>query len=142
LALDLLDELTDLGGGGFRLFALNADEGSLVFPIIEKDVENAVGHQRDADDCDEQHDVFGEQASASFYDRRFGRRLLLKVSASGPRSIRGTQILGEIQNPHGEHGIKRWPILSRSPRRVHRIYAHARPRIPSSLNSGAWENGA
>src|SRR6516165_1053133 len=25
---------------------------------------------------------------------------------------------------------------------VHRIYAHARPRIPSSLNSGAWKNGA
>src|SRR3954462_15407530 len=24
---------------------------------------------------------------------------------------------------------------------VHRIYAHARPRIPSSLNSGAWKTG-
>jgi hypothetical protein len=26
LALDLLDELPDLGGGGFRLLALDADE--------------------------------------------------------------------------------------------------------------------
>jgi hypothetical protein len=26
-----------------------------------------------------------------------------------------TQILGEIENAHGEHGIKRWPTLSPSP---------------------------
>src|SRR5262249_41581096 len=41
---------------------------------IEQDVENAVGHQRNTDDCNEQRDVFGEQAPASFCDRRFGRR--------------------------------------------------------------------
>jgi len=29
LALDLLAELSDLGGGGFRLFALDADERRL-----------------------------------------------------------------------------------------------------------------
>jgi hypothetical protein len=44
LALDLLDELTDLGGGGLRLLALDADERGLVLLIIEQDVENAVGH--------------------------------------------------------------------------------------------------
>src|SRR5262249_53474667 len=53
LALDLLDELADLGGGGFRLFALDADERRLVLLIIEQDVENAVGYQRNTDDRDE-----------------------------------------------------------------------------------------
>src|SRR4029077_13676812 len=76
LALDLLDELADLGGGSFRLFALDADQRRLVLLIIEQDVENAVGHQRYTDHRDEQCDVFGEQASASFCDRRFGRRWL------------------------------------------------------------------
>src|SRR5262249_23609638 len=66
LALDLLDELADLGGGGFRLLALDADERRLVLLIIEEDVENTVGYQRDTDDRDEQRDVFGKQASAGF----------------------------------------------------------------------------
>jgi hypothetical protein len=52
LALDLLDELADLGCGSFRLLALNADQGRLVLPIIEQDVENAVGHKGDADHRD------------------------------------------------------------------------------------------
>ena len=60
LALDLLDELADLGGGGFRLFALDADERCLVLLIVEVDVEDAVREQRDADDRNEQRDVFGE----------------------------------------------------------------------------------
>ena len=107
LALDLLDELADLGGGGFRLFALDADERRLVFLIIEQDVENAVGHQRYTDDSDEQRDVLGEQSAAGLYDGTFGRRLLRRVSTSGPWSFRGTQILGEIENAHGEDGIKR-----------------------------------
>jgi len=42
LAFDLLDELADLGGGGFRLLALDADERDLVFPIIEQNVKNAI----------------------------------------------------------------------------------------------------
>ncbi len=42
LALDLLAELPDLGGGGFRLFALDADEGNLVLLVVEVDVENTV----------------------------------------------------------------------------------------------------
>src|SRR5262249_42459801 len=60
LALDLLDELTDLGGGSFRLFALDADERRLVLLIIEQNVENTVGYQRDTYDRDEQRDIFGE----------------------------------------------------------------------------------
>src|SRR5262249_44875620 len=55
------------------------DERGLVFLIIEEDVENAVGQQRDADHRDEQRDVFGEQAAAGFGDRRFGRRWLRRV---------------------------------------------------------------
>ena len=47
LALDLLDELADLGGGGFRLFALDADKRRLVLLIVEEDIENAVGQERD-----------------------------------------------------------------------------------------------
>src|SRR5262249_36589343 len=65
--------------GGFRLFALDADERRLVLLIIEEDAENAIGYQRDADHRDEQRDVFGEQAPASFCDRGFGRRLLRRV---------------------------------------------------------------
>jgi hypothetical protein len=38
LALDLLDELADLGGGSFRLFALDMDERRLVLLVIEQDV--------------------------------------------------------------------------------------------------------
>ena len=45
-----LTELPDLGGGGFRLFALDADERRLVLLIVEVDVENAVREQSDADD--------------------------------------------------------------------------------------------
>src|SRR5262249_46923344 len=81
LALDLLDELTDLGGGGLRLFALDADERHFVLLVIEEDVENAVGYQRDTDARDEQGDVFGKQASAGVCDGGFGRRLLRRVSA-------------------------------------------------------------
>ena len=77
LALDLLDELADLGGGGFRLFALDADERRLMFLVVEVDVENAVREQRDADDRHEQRDIFREQASAGFGDRNVRRRPVL-----------------------------------------------------------------
>jgi len=53
LALDFLDELADLGSGGFRLLPLDADERGLVLLIIEENVENAVGQQCEADDRDE-----------------------------------------------------------------------------------------
>ncbi len=48
LAFDFLDELADLRGGCFRLFALNADQRRLVFQVVEIDLENAVGEERDA----------------------------------------------------------------------------------------------
>src|SRR5262249_18968306 len=79
LALDFLDELPDLGGGGFRLLALDADERDLVLLIIEQDVENAIGYQGNTDHRDEQRDVFGEQSSAGLWDGGFGHRLLRRV---------------------------------------------------------------
>src|SRR5262249_35368654 len=44
-----------------------------------EDVEIAFGQQGNADHRDEQRDVFGEESSASFCDRGFGRRLLRRV---------------------------------------------------------------
>ena len=46
LALDLLDELADLGRRRFRLLVLDADQRRLVLPIIEEDLENSVRQQR------------------------------------------------------------------------------------------------
>ena len=65
LALDLLDELADLGRRGLGLLVLNADQRRLVLAVIEEDLEDAVGQQRDADHRDEQRDVFGEQPAAA-----------------------------------------------------------------------------
>jgi hypothetical protein len=65
LAFDLLDELADLGGGCLRLLLLDPDQRRLVLAIIENDLENAVGQQRDGDDRHEQRDVFGEETAAS-----------------------------------------------------------------------------
>jgi hypothetical protein len=79
LALDLLAELADLGGGGFRLFALDADERSLMFLVVEVDVENAVREQRDTDDRHKQCDVFREQASAGFGEYVRRRPVLLRT---------------------------------------------------------------
>src|SRR5262249_61153417 len=93
LALDLLDELADLGGGGLGLFALDADERGFVLLIIEKDVENAVGQERDADHRDEQRDVFGEQAPAGFGSGNFGWRLRLRAIRRRPRSPPGKKAL-------------------------------------------------
>src|SRR5262249_39799490 len=79
LALDLLDELADLGGGGFRLFALDADERRFVFLIIEEDVKNAVGQQGNAARRAERRGFLVERSSACFCDGGFGRRLLRRV---------------------------------------------------------------
>ena len=64
LALDVLDELADLGGGGLGLLALDAGQRLLVLLIGEPDFEQAVGQQRHADHGDEQRDVFAEQPAA------------------------------------------------------------------------------
>ena len=105
LALDLLDELADLGGGGFRLLALDADERRFVLLIVEEHVENAIGQQSDADHRDEQRDVFGEQAPAGFCDGSFGRRRMRRIGA-GRRPAFPAQARNEIANPHPHHCTK------------------------------------
>jgi len=108
LALDLLDELADLGGGCFRLFALDADERCFVLLIIEEDVENPVGQQGDADHRDEQRNVFGKQTPAGFWNRNFRRRGRLRDL---PRRLwpRGKKSLHEIANPHPGHSTRAMP---------------------------------
>ena len=105
LALNLLDELSDLGGGGFRLFALNADEGNLVLLVVEVDVENTVRQERDADHRHEQRNVLGKQASAGFRSGSLGRRLRLLTVCREPRAFR-SKALHEIANPHPHHCSK------------------------------------
>jgi hypothetical protein len=72
LAFDFTDELPDLAGGRLRLLALNTDQRGLLLLIREVDVERAVGDKREADDGDEQRNVFDEQAAAH-YRRTRGR---------------------------------------------------------------------
>src|SRR2546423_10158714 len=50
-ALDLLDELPDLGGGGFGLLALNANERGLLLLIRESDLEQDVRQKNDRHDA-------------------------------------------------------------------------------------------
>ena len=64
LALDVLDELADLGGGGLGLLALDAGQRLLVLLVGKPDLEQAVGQERHADHGDEQRDVFPEQPAA------------------------------------------------------------------------------
>src|SRR5262249_41917826 len=99
LALDLLDELADLRGGGFRLLALNADQRGLVLLIVEEDVERAVGEERDADQHDEQRDVFGEQAAAGFRRRNGGARVRLPARSRGGLTA-GNTAREEIAKAH------------------------------------------
>jgi hypothetical protein len=86
LALDLLDELADLGRGGFGLFALNADQRRLVLAIVKENLENPVRCQRDGHHSDEQRDIFRKQTGADFLPpgRRRGR--LFRRSRSGQRA--------------------------------------------------------
>src|SRR5215203_5521346 len=65
LAFDLLDELADLCSRGLGLLALDADQRRLVLLVGEPDLEQPVGEQRDADDRDEQADIFAEQPAAN-----------------------------------------------------------------------------
>ena len=61
LALDLLDELADLGSRRLGLLVLDPYQRGLVLPIVEEDLKQAVGKQRDGNDGHEQRDIFGEQ---------------------------------------------------------------------------------
>ena len=135
LALDLLDELPDLGGGGFRLFALDADERSLVLLVVEVDIENAVREQRDADDRDEQRDIFGEQAPTGFGDRSFARRLMLYAVARDRQGLGGKKALNQTANGHPNHCTRvgqsvscarSFSLVTRSPRRRARAMSAAR----------------
>ncbi len=87
LALDLLDELADLGGGRLGLLALNADQRGLVLAIIEENLENPVGSQRNGDHRDEQRDIFGEQPAADFPPLRRRRRTPLPPQPKRPAHV-------------------------------------------------------
>src|SRR5712691_11979270 len=112
LALDLLDELADLGGGSLGLLALDADLRRLILSIIEQDIENAVGHERDADHRHEQRDIFGEQPPAGLGDRRLGRGLSRRVSARSARWFRGTPKPKQRKSPHKWPRYQVWSNLS------------------------------
>ena len=64
LALDLLDELADLGRRRLGLLALDADQGCLVLLKGEDDLRQSVREQGDAHDGKEQPDVFAKQPPA------------------------------------------------------------------------------
>ena len=98
LALDVLDELADLGGRGFRLLALDAGQRLLVLLIREPDFEQAVGQERDADDGDEQRDIFSEQPAADMR-RSAGRQ---PAHQAVRRPFRGG---GDLS---GRHSIACW----------------------------------
>src|SRR5262249_48348451 len=69
LALDLLDELPDLGGGRLGLLVLNAHQRLLMLAIGEPDFEQAVGEQSDGDHGDKQGHIFAEKSAAPLYAR-------------------------------------------------------------------------
>src|SRR5262249_9787490 len=110
LALDLFDELADLGRGGFRLLALHADERGLVLLIVEEDGERAVGEERDADHDDEQRDVFGEQTPAGF--RRGNSATRARPFAGSRRRSGAAPCKGaceDVAKAHPGHSIRAGP---------------------------------
>ena len=60
LSLDLLNELADLARGRFCLLVLDADQRCLVLLIKKPDFEQRIGQQGDANNRNEQRDVFRE----------------------------------------------------------------------------------
>jgi hypothetical protein len=60
LALDFLDELSDLGCCRFRLLALDANESSLVLLIGKPDLGQSVRKQRNANDRQKQANIFAK----------------------------------------------------------------------------------
>jgi hypothetical protein len=105
-----LDELADLGGSRFRLLVLNPDQGRLVLAVVEKDLENAVGKQRDRNDRDEQRDIFGEKPASNARSWRLLRGHSARRGRSRERtSLRRIRVKG---NGH------RAPFLARRRRLV------------------------
>src|SRR6185437_8248302 len=107
LAFDFADELPDLAGRSLGLLALNADQRGLLLLISEVDVEGAVGDEREADDGDEQSNVFDEQAAA--HNRRAGGRSEPGQAARQPPKSSAAMIR---QRSHASS----WPGLSRPSR--------------------------
>ena len=108
LALDLLDELTDLGCRRLRLLALDADEGSLVLLIGKPDFGQSVGEQGNADDGEKQADIFAKQPAARpplllQPNRRIGRWRSHSITSS--YRLRPACICG----PLGKHTAMRCP---------------------------------
>src|SRR5262249_25518904 len=83
LALDLLHELLDAGGGGQRLLALEQREGGLVLLVGEVDLEGAADNQRPAHERDEERDVLPEQPALRF-DARKTHEITGSLVRSGP----------------------------------------------------------
>ncbi len=106
LTLDLLDELADLGGGGFRLFALDADERSLVLLIVEEHLECAGRQEHDRHHGHEQRDVLDEQPVAGLGGRRDRRdRVLVRTLAGRGQRARAGKEASNL-HPHGRQGSK------------------------------------
>src|SRR5262249_53419957 len=76
--------------------------------------------------------------------RRICKALCAHLVAA--RHARVERIFGNVDT---QYSVDHYPILpprlfsksSASNNLVRRIYAHARPKIPSNLNSGAWKTG-
>lgn len=92
LALDLPDELADLGRGGLRLFALHTEQQLGVVAVEEPHLDRAIGEQRRAYDRRKQNDVFAKQPAT-----RLGRRVR-------PRLGRGAAVIHSMPSLYGVAG--------------------------------------
>jgi hypothetical protein len=72
MTLDILDEIADPASRRVGLLALDANKRSCVIAIVEPDVEQAVGQQRQADHGHEQRDILAKEAAP--YDHGSSRR--------------------------------------------------------------------
>ena len=103
LGLDAFDKLSDLGCRTLGLFALDADEGGLVLPVEEPDLERPIGKQRRRDQCYEQRDVFYVEAAADrpeWQDLRHSDRCQNRRHRT-IRKCTGLRVQRRISSPHG-----------------------------------------
>ena len=61
LVLDLADVLADAGGCGFSLAVLNSHEQGSLFLVGKPDINQAAGHEREADNSDECDGIFAKK---------------------------------------------------------------------------------
>src|SRR6516162_2191052 len=96
LALDFLDELADLGRRRLGLLALDADQGLLVLLKGKPEFRQSVRKQSNANNGQEQPDVFAEQAATRRGLSRRSSRLISRgrfhsiTSSARARSVVGT----------------------------------------------------